>query len=55
MGNKLYELAEKIGVARSFSDGGLNKKEYVVSDDILRFFCTQLGFDVKDDDKIEKS
>ncbi len=55
MENKLYELAEKIGVARSFSDGGLNKKEYVVSDDILRFFCTQLGFDAKDDDKIEKS
>ena len=55
MENKLYELADKLGVARSFSDGGLSKKTYNVSDDVLRFFCTHLGFDAKDDEKIEKS
>ncbi len=55
MEKKLYELAEKIGIARKFSDSGLNKKDYSVNDDILRFFCTQLGFDAKDDEKIEKS
>ena len=55
MENKLYELADKLGVARGFSDSGLCKKDYVVSDDVLRFFCTQLGYDAKDDEKIEKS
>ena len=35
------------------SDSGLCKKDYVVSDDVLRFFCTQLGYDAKDDEKIE--
>lgn len=55
MENKLYELADKLGVARGFSDGGMCKKNYAVSDDVIRFFCTQLGYDAKDDEKVEKS
>ncbi len=55
MENKLYELADKLGVARVFSDAGLSKKTYNVSDDIIKFFCTQLGFDAKDEKKIEQS
>ncbi|MBQ8870270.1 MAG: 4-alpha-glucanotransferase [Alphaproteobacteria bacterium] len=55
MENKLYELADKLGVVRCFSDGGMAKKTYNISDDTLRFFCTQLGFDAKDDNNVEKS
>ena len=55
MENKLYELTDKLGVARFFSDGGMAKKTYNISDDTLRFFCTQLGYDAKDDIQVEKS
>ena len=53
MSEILRELARKIGVAPSFSAIGIG--EVNVSDDLLSYLCTALGFDVKGDKKIQKA
>ena len=39
MDENLSLLAEKLGIDRCFSDAGLSKKNYEVSDDVVKFFC----------------
>ena len=55
MDENLSLLAEKLGIDRCFSDAGLSKKNYEVSDDVVKFFCTQYGFSVKTPEDIETS
>jgi len=53
METKLYELSEKLGVAKSFSAQGLSN--FDVSDELLKFFCGRLGYDVSTEQKIKDS
>ncbi|MFV0626492.1 MAG: 4-alpha-glucanotransferase [Alphaproteobacteria bacterium] len=55
MAEVLNELAEKIGIMKKFSDGGLNAKEYFVPDDVIRFLATQLGFPAENNEDAKKS
>ena len=47
MDENLCLLADKLGIARCFSDGGVSKQSYTVSEDVIKFFCTQYGFNVR--------
>ncbi len=55
MNGLLYQLADKIGVATSFRDGGLIPKEYKVEDKIIRFFIEKLGYKAGNEEEIKKS
>ena len=55
MENNLHLLASKLGIAKTFSDAGMKKRDYVVSDDVLRFFCSCLGYEAKDEETALKS
>ena len=55
MDAKLQKLAEQIGVATSFSDSGAQKKVYHVNEDVVRFFCGELGFPARNEEEVEKS
>lgn len=55
MESNLHLLASKLGIAKSFSDAGMKKRDYIVSDDILRFFCGCLGYEAKDEAEALKS
>lgn len=47
MDENLCLLANKLGIARYFSDNGLCKHTYEVREDVIKFFCTQYGFNVR--------
>lgn len=55
MEEKLCLLADKLGIARQFSDGGISKKSYEVSEDVIKFFCAQYGYNVKTQEDIAAS
>lgn len=55
MNDRLQVLADKLGIATSFSDSGTRKQTYAVSEDIVRFFCRELGYSAQNDDEVEKS
>ena len=55
MSDNLNLLADKLGIARYFSDAGMRKRDYVVSDDILKFFCKEYGYKADTDENAEKS
>lgn len=40
----LAKLANKLGIACHFSDAGLKKREYEVSEKVVRFFCHCFGY-----------
>jgi 4-alpha-glucanotransferase len=44
MENNLKNLAKKLGIATTFSDSGIHKQTYDVSEKTVRFFCRQLGY-----------
>ena len=44
MEENLRLLAEKLGLSVRFSDAGLIKKDYEVSEDVIRFIADSLGF-----------
>lgn len=44
MEQNLAQLADKLGIARHFSDAGMCRREYEVSEKLVRFFCTQFGY-----------
>lgn len=44
MEDNLHQLCDALGIATSFSDAGLQRKEYSVSDKTLRFFASALGY-----------
>lgn len=51
----LIELADKLGIARSFSDAGMSRKDYEVSEDIVKFFCSSFGYNVNTPEAVNKS
>ncbi len=55
MSDNLNLLADKLGIARHFSDAGMHKCEYDVSDDILKFFCKEYGYKADTDEDVEQS
>lgn len=55
MASKLHELAGKIGILTAFSDAGLVKRDYVVSDDIITFLAGKLGYKADDNASIVES
>ena len=61
MNEKLHELADKLGIAFSFSDAGLKKQNYTVDEKVVRFFAKAMGYAADTDkqsgaslDKLEK-
>lgn len=58
MASALYELADKIGILTKFRDAGLASRDYTVSDDVIKFLATKLGYNASDNasilDSIEK-
>lgn len=48
-------LAQKLGIAVTFSDAGLCRKEYAVDDDTLRYFVRMLGFNADTPEDITAS
>ena len=44
MNKSLKQLAEALGIATEFSDAGINRKDYLVSDKTVRFFANTLGY-----------
>ncbi len=55
MNGLLQQLADKLGIATSFRDGGLVPKEYKVEDKVVRFFAEKLGYKAGTDEEITKS
>lgn len=55
MSDELNLLADKLGIARHFSDAGMHKCEYDVSDNVLKFFCEEYGYKADTAEDIEKS
>ena len=55
MSELLHQLADKIGIATSFKDGGLIPKEYKVEDKIVKFFVDKLGYKAGSEEDIKKS
>ena len=53
MTNDLHQLAQKLGIATSFSSMGRDLSE--VSDDLIKFFCNEFGADVSSKEAIDKS
>ena len=54
MENKFYELIEKLGISRKFTDAAQNRKEYVTDDETLLKMVNYLGFNLKSTDESEK-
>lgn len=44
MEQNLQRLADALGIATSFSDAGLKRRDYAVSDKTIRFFASALGY-----------
>jgi len=55
MNGLLQQLADKLGIATSFRDGGLIPKEYTVDEKIIKFFADKLGYKAWNDEDIQKS
>ena len=55
MDSNLQKLAEKLGVAVSFCDAGLKRKNYAVSEKAIKFFIQALGYKASNDKQIEAS
>ena len=55
MADNLHMLADKLGIARHFSDAGLKKTAYDVDDDILKFFCKAYGYKADTEQQAQES
>lgn len=55
MNAKLNKLAEKLGIAVSFCDAGLKRKDYTVDEKTVRFFIKALGYNAETEEQIETS
>lgn len=55
MNANLKKLADKLGIATSFSDAGLKKQDYVVNDSVIKFFTKAMGYPADNDQEIEAS
>ncbi len=55
MEEKLKQLADKLGIATTYSDAGLAKKEYEIPDSTIRFIAERLGYKAGNLGEVEKS
>ena len=55
MNSNLEQLASKLRIATTYSDGGLTKKNYVVNDKTIKFFVQALGYKAGNDKQIQDS
>ena len=55
MSENLNRLAAKLGIAVSYSDGGLKSKTYEIDEKIIKFFAQTLGYKASNDTQIENS
>lgn len=55
MEENLRRLAEKLGLATSFSDAGLVKRDYEVNEETIRFIAGCLGYEADTDEQIQNS
>ncbi len=55
MVDNLKILAEKLGIATSFSDAGMAQKDYQVKPETIRFFIQALGYQCDIDEDIKQS
>lgn len=55
MSEGLKKIAENLGIAVEFSDAGINRKNYSVSDKTLRFFAKALGYPSDSEKQIQNS
>lgn len=55
MEEQLKLLADKLGIATQFSDAGLVRREYDVSEDVVKFLVRQLGYNASSPKDIDKS
>lgn len=55
MNENLQNLANKLGISTSFSDGGLKRKSYEVDAKTIKFFAKALGYNADSDKQIENS
>lgn len=55
MDMSLEQLACRLGIATSFHDAGLKRKDYSVDERTIKFFCKALGYNADSLDQIEKS
>ena len=54
MEEKLKQLADKLGISTTYSDGGLARKEYEIPDSTVRFIAESLNADVGWDQAAQK-
>jgi len=55
MNADLEKLASKLKIATSYTDGGLKRKEYSVSDKVIKFFVQALGYKAGNEKQIKDS
>jgi 4-alpha-glucanotransferase len=55
MNTDLKQLAEKLGIAIEFSDGGLNRRSYEADDKVVRFLAKAMGYGADTSEQIAKS
>lgn len=55
MNQNLQGLAQKLGLADRFTDAGIMRREYTVSDETLKFFIKTLGYNADDEAHIAAS
>ena len=53
MENKLEELSQKLGIATSFSAQGIS--DCKIKDELIKFFCCQLGANVSDEKSVDEA
>lgn len=55
MNANLENLASKLKIATTYSDGGLTKKNYTVDDKVIKFFVQALGYKASNEKQIQDS
>ena len=55
MDDNLRELAEKLGLSVRFTDAGLIRKDYEVSEDIIRRIASALGYNAWTSEDVNNS
>ena len=55
MNENLENLASKLKIATTYSDGGLTRKNYTVDDKTIKFFIQALGYKASNEKQIQDS
>ena len=55
MEEMLQKLADKLGIVTKFSDAGMSKKDYEISEGVIRYIAERLGYKAGNRGEVEKS